>query len=157
MKQSRSDKEKPRLLKKLQRGPESYFGLRGLPCEIVMHNVGTVNSSGLMVFCAGEKRYATRNSSFMFHGVTWTTPNPLQTFDEKFLANTLDSIAGSQELLSGILAERTGIPPERIKDMIFRQVTRTPQYALENGLICEIKEFVVPANCHLVRGDSAFP
>lgn len=40
-------------------GLNLYNVLRGLPIELITHNVGNVNSIGNAVFLAGSKRYAT--------------------------------------------------------------------------------------------------
>ena len=141
----------------VQCGITIYNMLMGFPCEIVMHNVSAVNSVGTVLFCAGARRYANRNSSFMFHGVVWNESKPVASFDEKFLKEKLESIASSQSLFCEVLSQRTKIKPDEIRDMFFRQVTRSPEYAAKTGLIHEIKEFNLPANCHLVRGDVASP
>ena len=49
-------------------GMNLYNILRGLPLELITHNVGNVDSIGNAVFLAGEKRYAAQHSTFMFHG-----------------------------------------------------------------------------------------
>src|SRR5438128_377646 len=51
-------------------GQAIYNTLRALPLQVVMHNVGCVNSIGNVVFLAGDERYACEHSSFMFHGVS---------------------------------------------------------------------------------------
>ena len=38
-----------------------YNVMKGMPFELVTHNVGSVNSIGNVVFLAGSKRYATSN------------------------------------------------------------------------------------------------
>ena len=50
-------------------GMNLYNVLRGLPAELVFHNVGNVDSIGNAIFVAGDDRYACAHSSFMFHGV----------------------------------------------------------------------------------------
>ncbi len=50
-------------------GMNLYNVLRGLPFELITHNVGNVDSIGNVIFLAGTKRYAAPNSTFMFHGV----------------------------------------------------------------------------------------
>src|ERR1700683_2069856 len=53
-------------------GMDLYNVLRGLPFELVTHNVGNVDSIGNAVYLAGERRLASPHSTFMFHGVAFT-------------------------------------------------------------------------------------
>ena len=50
-------------------GVTFYNFLKALPVEIVMHNVGTIDSIANVIFVAGGKRYASPHSTFLFHGV----------------------------------------------------------------------------------------
>jgi hypothetical protein len=50
-------------------GMTVYNVLRGLPCDLTIHNIGNVDSIGNAIFLAGKHRYACKNSTFMFHGV----------------------------------------------------------------------------------------
>ena len=45
-----------------------YNFLKALPVEIVMHNTGSVDSIGTVIFLAGAKRYAAVHSSFF---ISW--------------------------------------------------------------------------------------
>src|SRR5438874_2120012 len=51
-----------------------YNTLRGMPFELITHNVGNVNSIGNAVFLAGTRRYACPQATFMFHGVGIDVP-----------------------------------------------------------------------------------
>lgn len=50
-------------------GMNLYNILRAMPFKLVTHNVGNVDSIDNAVFLAGEERYASPHSTFMFHGV----------------------------------------------------------------------------------------
>lgn len=52
-------------------GVTVYNYLRGLPCKLVMHNVGSIDSIANAIFLAGKERYSTPNAAFLLHGVTW--------------------------------------------------------------------------------------
>jgi ATP-dependent protease ClpP protease subunit len=47
--------------------------LRAMPFKLITHNVGNIDSIGNVIFLAGDERYASATSTFMFHGVHWTT------------------------------------------------------------------------------------
>src|SRR5713101_1517285 len=61
-----------------------YNVLMGLPCDLTIHNVGSVNSIGNAIFLAGKHRYACQHSTFMFHGVGFDSPAGVR-LEEKFL------------------------------------------------------------------------
>ena len=59
-------------------GMNLYNVLRALPVTLTVHNVGSVNSIGNVIFLAGERRYASQHSTFMFHGVGFDAPQGLR-------------------------------------------------------------------------------
>src|SRR5437763_1170116 len=48
-----------------------YNFLRALPVKLTMHAIGYVDSMAMTVFLAGEKRYCTPDSTFLFHDFSW--------------------------------------------------------------------------------------
>lgn len=44
--------------------------MNSLPVQITTHNIGQTDSIANVIFAAGKIRYATANSSFLFHGVS---------------------------------------------------------------------------------------
>src|SRR5438445_8342740 len=51
-------------------GVTLYNYLRGLPCRLIMHNIGSIDSIANAIFLAADERFAAPNSAFVFHGVT---------------------------------------------------------------------------------------
>src|SRR3989344_2361141 len=47
-----------------------YNFLKAVPPKVVMHNMGSVDSIGTVIFLSGEERYAAPNTTFHFHGVS---------------------------------------------------------------------------------------
>lgn len=126
--------------------------LRGYPFRLVTHNVGSVDSMGNVLFLAGDERYACANASFMFHGVGFSMSRGTR-FELKQLREKMDSVETDQRKVAAILAERTRIPKEEI-DALFREaVRRDPDYALEAGIIDEVREFEVPRGARIVQLD----
>lgn len=68
-----------------------YAFLRGVPFDLIVHNVGNVDSIGNAIFLAGQTRYACPQATFMFHGVGFDQhPGRLE---EKILRERLGSSA----------------------------------------------------------------
>src|SRR5258708_2148441 len=80
-------------------GMNIYNVIRGMPFELITHNVGNVDSIGNAIFLAGNKRYACPHSTFMFHGVGFDLKNHTGRLEEKKL----------KELLTGILSDHKRI------------------------------------------------
>ena len=125
-------------------GVTLYNTLRALPIELTTHNVGSVNSIANMVFLAGNPRYASTNSTFMFHGVGFDVKNQMR-FEEKILRERLDGILADQKKIASIISERTNLEQSDVEDLFRQAVTRDPDYALSNGVIDEIREASIPA------------
>jgi ATP-dependent protease ClpP protease subunit len=51
-------------------GLSAYNYLRGLPVKIITHNFGSVDSIGVVLFCAGDERYSSPQARFLLHGVS---------------------------------------------------------------------------------------
>src|SRR3990170_5480628 len=50
-------------------GLSAYNFLRGMPIEVVTHNFGSVDSIGVVLYCAGSKRLCVPHARFLLHGV----------------------------------------------------------------------------------------
>ena len=48
-----------------------YFFLKSLPLALTTHNVGSVESVGVVIFLAGSKRYACPRTRFLVHPLHW--------------------------------------------------------------------------------------
>src|SRR5437867_1821962 len=82
-------------------GLNVYNVLRGMPFELITHNVGNVDSIGNAIFLAGEERYACDNATFMFHGVAAGIANK-QFIEQKELRERLDSVEHDNERIAGV-------------------------------------------------------
>lgn len=120
-----------------------YNTLRALPIRLSTYNVGSVNSIGNIIYLAGERRVASRSSSFMFHGVGFDIMQRAR-FEERHLLEHLDSIRTDQRLLSGIISERTGIGPEEAEGLFLRQAFVGAEEAKTRGIVHEVGDVNVP-------------
>ncbi|MBI3319028.1 MAG: ATP-dependent Clp protease proteolytic subunit [Candidatus Omnitrophica bacterium] len=120
-------------------GMTLYNVLRCLPVELIPHNVGNVDSIGNVVFLAGKKRYACKNSTFMFHGVGFDGVANVR-LEEKLLRERLDSITSDQKRIGEIIAERTKINPEQVAKLFLEAKTQDVTFAASNGIIDDIRD-----------------
>jgi ATP-dependent protease ClpP protease subunit len=120
-------------------GLNLYNLFRGLPFELITHNIGNVDSIGNAIFLAGAKRYATTHSTFMFHGVGFDLNNPLR-LEEKFLRERLDSLMSDQKRIGSIIVERTKITEDAVSELFLEAKTKDATFAVSSGIIDEIRE-----------------
>ena len=122
--------------------------LRGLPQEVIMHNIGSIDSIANAVFLAAEKRYASSTSAFLLHGITWSFgQGATQTYNQ--LQETLSSLDAAEQLTAQIIGSRTKLTAEEVREFFKQGASKTPAFALEKGLIHEIKELNIPAGAPL--------
>lgn len=124
-------------------GMNIYNVIRGLPCDVTMHNVGNVDSIGNAIFLAGSRRYACAHSTFMFHGVGFNSPQGLR-LEEKFLRERLDSVVADQRRIGEILAERTTLTNEQIEGLFLEAQTKDSTFAIGCGIVHEIRNINIP-------------
>lgn len=124
-------------------GLNIYNALRGMPFELVTHNVGNVDSIGNAVFLAGVTRYACPHSTFMFHGVGFNS-QPGERLEQKNLQEKLYSLLADQKRIGSIIQERTRIPETEIEELFREARTKDAAYALGNGIVHEIRDIAIP-------------
>lgn len=128
-----------------------YNVLRSMPFKLITHNVGSVNSIGNVVFLAGAERYSVPNATFMFHGVGFDVKQETR-FEEKLLKERLDSIRADQNKIAAIIRDRAGFAnDEEVAALFLEAATKDPAYALERGIIHEIRDLQIPRGAPIVQ------
>ena len=125
-------------------GMNLYNILRGLPVELIPHNVGNVDSIGNAVFLAGKKRYACKHSTFMFHGVGFDIKNQTMRLEEKNLRESLASLLSDQKRIGSIITERSQITEDDASALFREAQTKDAAFAVSMGIIHEIRDVQLP-------------
>lgn len=127
-------------------GLNLYHILKGMPFELITHNVGNVDSIGNPVFLAGKTRYACPNATFMFHGVgfNWQSTERLE---QKNLEEKLSSLMSDQKRIGKIIVERTSLNTREVKSLFKQAVTKDAEFALSKGVIQDIRDVQITAGC----------
>lgn len=124
-----------------------YNVLRALPCTVIMHNVGNIDSIGNAIFLAAEERYACANSTFMFHGVAI----PINAnCEEKGARELLDGILSNQKRMGDIVAQRTRISQDEIEEFFREGRTKDAKAALAAGIVTAIQDANIPSGARVV-------
>jgi ATP-dependent Clp protease protease subunit len=132
----------------------AYNYLKGLPIEITTFNVGNVDSSASIIYCAGSKRYAVPEARFIIHEVslTITANGPgMINIDLPSLEAQLSLLKGQESSIAKILATTVGKPEADAQARIHAQAALSSDEAKKWGLVQDIRtQLFDPTNSNLV-------
>ena len=83
-----------------------YFFLKSLPLPLTTHNIGSVESVGVVIFLAGNKRYACPGTRFLIHPLHWGFGN-LVAADHSRVSEWRDCLDFDAERYARIFEEAT--------------------------------------------------
>ena len=119
-------------------GLSAYNYLKGLPASITTHNFGSVDSIGIVIYCAGSKRLSVPQARFLFHGVSAQFRGE-QNLDEKLLDERLKGLRIDMENIAKVIAANTGKSDKDATDAMFERITLNPEEAQSWGLVHEVR------------------
>ena len=126
-------------------GIHCYNMLRALPTRLTTHNVGHVDSIANAIFLAGENRLATPSAVFMFHSVNFSFNSPI-TLDGRQLKERLDAVNTDHARIGTIIADRSTLTLSMAAELFDVQIVRNATWALESGIIHEVKDLQLPSD-----------
>jgi len=115
-----------------------YNFLKAIPPKIVMHNISTVDSIGTVVFLAGDERYASPNTTFLFHGVEMQFQKGAALNLSK-MEEIKSGLTEDQNKIAGIIADNSNITLEEIQGLFAQGESKPLDFAKEKGFIHDIK------------------
>ena len=123
-----------------------YNVLRALPCKLIMHNVGNIDSIGNAIFLAGDERIACSHSTFMFHGVSIPINKACEEMGAREL---LDGILANQNRMGDIIEEHTLITKAETEALFRGAQTKDAKAALAAGIISGIADADIPSGANV--------
>lgn len=126
-----------------------YNTIKALPVPTIMHNVGNVDSIGNAIFLAGKTRYACPVSTFMFHGVGFDL-SAGQRLEQIKVEEYLHGILAEQKKIGRVIAHETRLIGKEINGLFRKAQTKDAHFALDKGLIHEIREAQIPVGATVV-------
>lgn len=131
-------------------GLSIYNYLRGLPIEkLTTHNFGSVDSIGVVMYCAGKERFSSPQARFLIHGVSAGFQVP-QSLEEPQLEERLKGLRIDIENIAKVISANTGKTPEEVTSAMLTRTTLNPDQAKDWGLVHSIKGEVFPAGTQVV-------
>ncbi len=115
-----------------------YNFLKAIPPKIVMHNMSSVDSIGTVVFLAGDERYASPNTTFLFHGVS-TQFQKEAALNLSQIKEIESRLSEDQNKIAGIIADNSQITKEEVQRLFAQGETKSLDFAKQKGFITDIK------------------
>jgi ATP-dependent protease ClpP protease subunit len=129
-------------------GLSTYNFLKGVPFETYTYNFGSVDSIGVVIFCAGSRRFSVPHARFLIHGVQFNFQGAA-SFDEKQLEEHLKGLKIDQENIARVIADTAGHPLHKVESDMNARTTLSPTQAKDYGLVHEIRSQLFPAEAQL--------
>ena len=130
-------------------GLSTYNYLKGLPANITTHNFGSVDSIGIVLYCAGSKRLSVPQARFLLHGVNAQFSGK-QSLEEKQLEERLKGLRIDIENIAKVISANTGKSVEDVTDAMLERTTLNPEEAKAWGLVHEIKSQLFEAGSEVI-------
>jgi len=130
-------------------GLSTYNYLKGLPANITTHNFGSVDSIGIVLYCAGSRRLSVPQARFLLHGVNAQFSGK-QSLEEKQLEERLKGLRIDIENIAKVIAANPGKSVEDVTNAMLERTTLNPEEAQSWGLVHEIKSQLFEAGSEVI-------
>lgn len=121
-------------------GITAYNYLKAIPKPVTVstHNIGRVDSIGVIVYCAGSKRMCVPQARFLIHTVK-SMGEGLGSMDEKLLEERLKTLKVDSENIARVVAANSNKSLSEVRAAMSDRTTLNPEQAIAWGLAQEIK------------------
>lgn len=130
-------------------GLSVYNFLKGCPLQIHTYNFGSVDSIGVVIYCAGARRFSVPHARFLIHGVKMNFHGHA-AFDEYQIHEHLKQVQIDQRNIARVIADNTGKGADIIEKDMHDRKTLSPTEAKDYGLVHEIKSELLPIGAEFV-------
>jgi len=130
-------------------GLSTYNYLKGLPATITTHNFGSVDSIGIVLYCAGSRRLSVPQARFLLHGVNAQFSGK-QSLEEKQLEERLKGLRIDIENIAKVISANSSKSVEDVTNAMLERTTLNPEEAQSWGLVHEIKSQLFEAGSEVI-------
>jgi ATP-dependent protease ClpP protease subunit len=120
-----------------------YNFIKALPMNIVMHNIGSIDSAANVVFMAGAERYAAQDTSFLFHGVGYGF-GVIAGISKSQIEEGLSIITEAENKIANILASNSSLTENEVRKLFERGESKPASFALSKGVVTELRQPAIP-------------
>ena len=134
-------------------GPTRFaFGLfnlmRALPYNIVTYNLYEVGSAANILFLAGKRRFAHKDSVFFFHGLSWNLDQK-SSFSREQLDEHANRFGHDHKRYLSIVKSRKAIRGEELENLLRDHQILTAAQAKQREIIEATREPKFPAEAEV--------
>ena len=130
-------------------GLSAYNYLKGLPVGITTHNFGSVDSIGIVLYCAGSRRLSVPQARFLLHGVSAQFRGE-QNLEEMQLEERLKGLRIDAENIAKVIAANTSKSVKEVIAAMHERTTLNPEEAKSWGLVHGIKSELFEAGSEVI-------
>lgn len=123
-------------------GLAAYNYLRGILAKVITHNFGSVDSVGIVMYCAGSERRSVPHARFLLHGVSAGFQQNEQ-LEEKQLEERLKGLQIDLRNISRVIAERCGKTEAEFYQAMLDRTTLDAEEAKTWGLVQRLESELV--------------
>ena len=116
---------------------------------MITHNFGSVDSIGVVKYCAGRIRYSSPQARFLLHGVTLNFQGSF-SFEEPQLEEKLKSLKIDIENIAKVISINVGKNVDEVTQTLINRTTLNPDQAKDWGLVHDIKTEMFPLGSQVV-------
>jgi ATP-dependent Clp protease protease subunit len=120
-------------------GLTAYNYLKGIPATVTTHNIGSVDSIGVALYCAGQRRISVPQARFLLHPVSMNFRESAN-YEEPKLMELVKSLRVDMENCASVIAANTRQTKRHVLRAMLSRHTIDPERALEWGLVHEIRQ-----------------
>jgi ATP-dependent Clp protease protease subunit len=120
-------------------GLTAYNYLKGIPAEVITHNIGSVDSIGVALYCAGRHRISVPQARFLLHPVSMNFREGA-SYEEPKLVELVKSLRVDMENCASVVAANTRKSRQQVFRAMLARTTLGPEAALDWGLVHDIKQ-----------------
>lgn len=124
---------------------QTYYAfnlIEAMPIKIITWNIGNLQSASVILFMAGDERYATPGSTFFFHQTGYDAPNTRIT--EPYLQEKLKAVQYDDNRSASIIASKSGQPLQDVRGWQNTELVMDTAVACAHGLIHGVRPFALP-------------
>ena len=130
-------------------GLTAYNYLKGIPAEVVTHNCGSVDSIGVVLFCAGSRRLSVPHARFLLHGVSLGFGQN-ERLEEKQLEERLKGLQIDMLNIARVIASTTGKTEQQVNQAMLDRTTLDPDDARSWRLVHDIQSALFPQGAEII-------
>ena len=125
-----------------------YNLIRGISCDVTIHNIGSVCSIASVIYAAADERLCSQHGIFMVH----PTALPISdSMNVERLQASLDATLADDRRTESILRERTSIPDNILAARTVKDVHISPQDAVKFDLAHRVCELQLPRGVQIIQ------